>query len=77
MSMSQRVSFVARMLSVVHAIQPAPESSGVVENFAPVIRKGMSCTPTVKRGRSRCGELELGERSEKVESGMLESIDML
>lgn len=77
MSMSQRVSLVAKMLSVVHAIQPAPESSGTNENFAPVMRKGMSCTPTVKSGRSRCGEGELGERVWKVERGMLERIDML
>ena len=79
-SMSQRLSFVAKMLSVVHAIQPVAGSSEleglVVDSFAPAIKKGMSCTPTAKSGRSRWGG-DLGETNSVVERGILERMDIL
>lgn len=83
MSMSQRVSFMARMLSVVQAIQPEPASppeSAVpswrrLEASKSSMRKGMSCTPMVNRGRRR-GVGDEGGSLSATEKGILERIEM-
>jgi len=74
---------MARMLSVVQAIQPQPGSSlsstteGLDEAAAALearrssSRKGMSCTPMEKRGRKRWGGA-VGERRSETARGMLE-----
>lgn len=61
---SYRVLFMARILSVVQAIQPHPDSSLGSEASEPGVEaaafdnrrssssRGMSCTPIEKRGRS-------------------------
>jgi hypothetical protein len=67
MRTSYRALFMARMLSVVQAIQPQPGSSLISEFSEPGVaaaalearrsssRSGMSWTPMEKRGRSLCG----------------------
>lgn len=79
---SYKVLFMARMLSVVQAIQPLPESlslSSVPEEAARAAREarrsssksGMSWTPIEKRGRNLWGGA-LGTRRSVTARGMLE-----
>jgi hypothetical protein len=80
------VLFIARILSVVHAIQPHPASSlssGTSESGEVTAasearrsssRSGMSCTPMANRGRSRCGGALDAKRS-LTARGILESTD--
>lgn len=87
MSTSYNVFFMARILSVVHAIQPWPGSSlsacmepgdatgGCLDARRSASRKGMSWTPIVKSGRSRTGGAVSARRSVTAR-GMLEMTDM-
>jgi hypothetical protein len=84
MSISHRVSFIARMLSVVHAIHPEPASSStassllrsLLEASKSSMRKGMSCTPIENKGLRRCVEVEVG-RISVTDKGILESTEIL
>lgn len=74
---------MARMLSVVQAIQPQPgsslssttegsgEAAAALEARRSSSRRGMSCTPMEKRGRRRWGGA-VGERRSETARGMLE-----
>jgi hypothetical protein len=78
---------MARMLSVVHAIQPHPGSSlisgasgfGVVTAAFEIrkssSRRGISCTPIENKGRSLCGGAVDANRS-LTARGTLESTDI-
>lgn len=67
-STSHSVSFIARMLSVVHAIHPADVSScGGALSPSPLrvcSKAGISWTPIVNNGRSRWAGASAGSKSE-------------
>lgn len=79
---------VARILSVVQAIQPVPGSSRPsvrtvssevalrFEALRSSSRRGISWTPMEKRGRSLCGGA-VGSSRSLTARGMFESTDML
>lgn len=87
MSMSQSPSFMARMLSVVHAIQPEPGSSASAGSswssswpprFAAACssRYEISCTPTAKSGRRRWTGAD-GSITSQTDRGILERTEIL
>lgn len=84
MRTSYSADFMARIESVVQAIQPQPGSSRLVWGVESGVeaaralearrsssRRGISCTPIQKRGRRRCGGAE-EERRSVTARGMLE-----